>query len=60
MVGRAFGGVINGKPEDKMWIRGSNSDRVIGTETSYNCLSGALEEMTERTIKLFNRSLAQH
>ena len=26
MVERAFGGVSNGKPEDKMGIRGSNSE----------------------------------
>lgn len=27
IVERAFGGVISGKPEDKLGIRGSNSER---------------------------------
>ena len=30
MVERAFGGVSNGKPEDKMGIRGSNSKSSMG------------------------------
>lgn len=30
IVERAFGGVISGKPEDKLGIRGSNSKAVLG------------------------------
>lgn len=29
IVERAFGGVISGKPEDKLGIRGSNSKSVV-------------------------------
>lgn len=31
IVERAFGGVTNGKPEDKLGIRGSNSKNDINT-----------------------------
>lgn len=41
IVERAFGGVISGKPEDKLGIRGSNSESLIHTpppcKFSLNC-----------------------
>lgn len=37
IVERAFGGVISGKPEDKLGIRGSNSKATMSWMTEWTC-----------------------